>query len=71
MFQMFNQFFAALSTLFSAAEKGAKALDHVATIAEIKAKGYEDNERIKIKIAQAQLQRELDQQMRVIEAPAT
>ena len=34
MFEMFRQMFLALKTLFSAAEKGAKALEHLATWAE-------------------------------------
>ena len=32
MFRMFNQIFAAITTLFSAAEKGAKSIDNLALI---------------------------------------
>lgn len=56
MFSFINQFFAALSALFSAAEKGANALDHVATIGEEKAKAYRDEERIKIRARLAKME---------------
>lgn len=42
MFNMFNQFFAMLSTLFSAGEKGAKALDHLASWSEDTAASFKD-----------------------------
>lgn len=56
MFSFINQFFAALSALFSAAEKGANALNHVATIGDEKAQAYRDEERIKIKARLLKLQ---------------
>lgn len=46
MFKMFNQFFAMLATLFSAGEKGAKALDHLATWGEETAGAFADEARI-------------------------
>ncbi len=42
MFKMFNQFFAMLSTLFAAGEKGAKSLDHMASWAEDTAAAFKD-----------------------------
>lgn len=45
MFDMFRQMFLALKTLFSAAEKGAKALEHLATWAEEAAGTYADEAR--------------------------
>lgn len=60
MFGFINQFFAALTSLFSAAEKGAKALDHVTTIAEEKAAAFRDEERIKIKARLKKLQDQAD-----------
>jgi hypothetical protein len=46
MFAMFNQFFAMLSTLFSAGEKGANALNHLATWGEETAGAFADESRI-------------------------
>lgn len=46
MFKMFNQFFAMLSTLFSAGERGAKALDHLAAWSEETAGAFADEARI-------------------------
>lgn len=46
MFGMFKQFFAMLTTLFGAAEKGAKALDHLATWSEETAGAFADEARI-------------------------
>ena len=45
MFKMFRQMFLALQTLFSAAEKGAKALEHLASWAEEAAGTYADEAR--------------------------
>lgn len=45
MFNMFRQMFLALQTLFSAAEKSAKALEHLATWAEEAAGTYADEAR--------------------------
>ena len=39
MFKAIGQFFASLFTLFSALDKGAKSLDHLAGIAEAEAVG--------------------------------
>ena len=46
MFDMFRQLFLAMKTLFSAAEKGAKALEHLATWAEEAAGTYADEARL-------------------------
>ena len=46
MFKMFRQMFLALQTLFSAAEKGAKALEHLASWAEESAATYADEARL-------------------------
>lgn len=42
MFAMFNQIFAAISMLFTAVERGANAINHVAKVAEINAIAYAD-----------------------------
>ncbi len=42
MFKAIGQFFASLFTLFSALDKGAKSLDHLAGIAENEAAGLAD-----------------------------
>lgn len=47
MFKMFAQVFASITVLFSAAEKGANALNNVATVAEEASEGYRDIERLK------------------------
>ncbi len=39
MFKAIGQFFASLFTLFSALDKGAKSIDHLAGIAEAEAAG--------------------------------
>lgn len=46
MFNMFRQMFLALQTFFSAAEKGAKALEHLAEWAEEASATYADEARI-------------------------
>ena len=42
MFKAIGQFFTALFTAFSALEKGAASLDHIAGIAEAEAEGMAD-----------------------------
>ena len=42
MFKAIGQFFTALFTTFSALEKGAASLDHIAGIAEAEAEGMAD-----------------------------
>ena len=42
MFKAIGQFFSALFTMFSALEKGAATLNHIAGIAEAKAEGLAD-----------------------------
>jgi hypothetical protein len=42
MFAMFNQIFAAISMLFTAFERGANAVNHLAKVAEINAIAYAD-----------------------------
>ena len=42
MFKAIGQFFASLFTLFSALDKGAKSLDHLAGIAEAESAGLAD-----------------------------
>ena len=46
MFEMFRQMFMAMKTMFSAAEKGAKALEHLAEWAEEAAGTYAEEARI-------------------------
>ena len=46
MFSMFRQMFLALQTLFRATEKGAKALEHLATWAEEASATYANEARI-------------------------
>lgn len=46
MFKMFKQLFAALEVLFGAAEKGARALDHLATWSEETAGSFSDEARV-------------------------
>jgi hypothetical protein len=60
MFKFVTQFFTALSVLFQAAEKGAKALDHVATVTEEKAANWAEVERIKNKRLLAEARKELE-----------
>ena len=45
MFDMFRQLFQALKTLFSAAERSARALEHLASWAEEAAQTYADEAR--------------------------
>lgn len=45
MFAMFNQIFAAIATLFEAANRGANALNHLATVAEESAAAMSDQSR--------------------------
>jgi hypothetical protein len=42
MFAMFNQIFAAIAMLFTAFERGANAVNHLAKVAEINAIAYAD-----------------------------
>lgn len=72
MFSMFNSVFAAIATLFGAAQKGANALNYMAEVGEEKAQAYRDEERIKIRARLLKLQADAakDPQM-VLEAPAT
>lgn len=46
MFNMFAQFFAMLTVLFGAGEKGARAIDHLATWAEETSGAFSDEARI-------------------------
>ncbi len=47
MFRMFSQFFNMLSVLFTAGERGCRALDNVASVAEEASEVYRDTERMK------------------------
>lgn len=47
MFHMLKQFFTMLAVLFNAGERGARALDNVAAVAEEASEGYRDIERLK------------------------
>lgn len=47
MFRMFAQMFTMFAVLFNAGERGARALDNVATVAEEASEGYRDIERLK------------------------
>lgn len=44
MFEAFRKFFAALSTLFSAAEKGAQSLDNIAAVGEMKSREWKNRQ---------------------------
>lgn len=58
MFAMFKQLFLAIQVLFVASEKGAKAVEHLATWAEESAGAFADEARIgrKYKLNQMQLE---------------
>lgn len=55
MFKAINQFFVMLFTFFSAGEKAARALDHVAEVAVITAEGYEREQKILVNAKLARL----------------
>ena len=59
MFAMFRQFFAMFSSLFSAGQRGANALDILAGSLEDTAKVYADEARIQRQIKLVELNREL------------
>lgn len=61
MFKAFAQFFATLFTLFSAAERGASALNHLASIGDEMAEGFALEERLKRQARVKKLQQELEQ----------
>ena len=62
MFAMLRQFFQAFKTLFSAAEKGAKALDHLAEWAEEAAATYADEARLERQARITALKKQQQQQ---------
>ena len=66
MFAMFRQFFAMFSSLFSAGQRSANALDILAGSLEDTAKVYADEARIQRQIKLVELNREL----KAIEASA-
>ena len=59
MFAMFRQFFAMFSSLFSAGQRGANALDILAGSLEDTAKVYADEARIQRQMKLVALNREL------------
>lgn len=59
MFAMFRQFFAMFSSLFSAGQRGANALDILAGSLEDTAKVYADEARIQRQMKLVELNREL------------
>lgn len=59
MFAMFKQFFMAITVLFMAAEKSAKAIDHLATWSEETAGAFADEARIERAKKLANLKAEL------------
>lgn len=71
MFKMFKQMFTALTILFMAAEKGAKAVDHLATWAEGAAGAFADEAQIERAKKMAALQASLANQQAAIDNNAT
>jgi len=62
MFKAFGQFFTTLFTLLSAVDKGAKSLDHLASIAEAESEGLAEQMTLE---RQARLN-ELSQRFKVV-----
>jgi hypothetical protein len=67
MFQAFKQFFTFFTVMFSAAEKGAIALDALADIGKEMAEGFRDEERIKRMARLSQLRAEAAKGNNVLE----
>ena len=59
MFSMFNQFFAALARLFSAAEKAATALDNIAEVSVVKSESFLDEAKLKARADKRDMAKEL------------
>lgn len=68
MFAMLNQFFSMLSTLFSAGEKGARALDHLAEWSESTAASFKDEAQVSREKKMLALQDSLAKQKAAIAA---
>lgn len=63
MFNMFKQLFMAITVLFQAAEKGAKAIDHLATWSEETAASFADEARSE----RAQKKMQLEAKLKAVE----
>ncbi|MCP5128547.1 MAG: hypothetical protein H6985_03080 [Pseudomonadales bacterium] len=59
MFKAIGQFFTTLFTLFSALDKGAKSLDHLASIAEAESEGLAEQMSIERKARLSELNQRL------------
>lgn len=59
MFKAIGKFFTAMFTLFSALEKGASSLDHLASIAEAESEGLAQQMSIERKARLTELNRKL------------
>jgi len=58
MFSMFKQMFTALTVLFAATEKMAKAIDNLATVGEEMSANYLEESRIENQVRIAQLRKD-------------
>lgn len=73
MFAMFTQLFAAITVLFRAFERQAKAVDHISEWAEESAAAFADEARIKRVQKQNELMKDLkvsQKQLDAVDAPA-